>query len=369
MSKCALVYFNIPTDPIKRGDFVKGDYNEILESSLPLFKKYCHKYNIELVGISKKKYGFESQPFYNFQMYEKNQIYDLFDSFDRILRIDTDILISCMAPNIFNIVNEHNIGAVYEDMFYKCNDRSIQIKTVQKELGDVGWTSPGYVNAGMIVASKSHRDVFKLSDEDIKYLKLQYVNPTLYPNGRFVFTEQTYFNWKLNKFKVDINPKLTIQPLTFKFNHSVFFKRELLDYKYSGERADYMRSYFLHYSAYSDRIHKMRSDFVPLLAEWNNQEFERNIESKFDGRKDLKKKNISDLYNIFKNSSTFVSTSADSVTFSAIPNFTDLKKMCKYPNKVNVIVNEDGSFTISFGDKFNARSFINKVKNGLGKDK
>ena len=43
--------------------------------------------------------------------------------------------------------------------------------------------------------------------------------------------------------------------------------------------------------------------------------------------------------------------------------------MCKYPNKVNVIVNEDGSFTISFGDKFNARSFINKVKNGLGKDK
>jgi len=80
--------------------------------------KYCKKYNLYLEVITHQKYGIK--PFNVFSnsinLFEKNQIYDLFDKYNRILRLDYDMLITPNCPNLFDIVPENKIGCVFEDV-------------------------------------------------------------------------------------------------------------------------------------------------------------------------------------------------------------------------------------------------------------
>jgi len=364
MSKNALVYFQIDTDRTD-SDFVKNDYDEIVKYSVPTFENYCKKYDIDLVKITTKKWGFEPRNWYNYQMYEKNQMGDLFDKYDRILRIDADFLIRSCAPNIFDIVDPAYIGAVYEDSFGKCNNRQAQVEMSQAILGNLYW-STGYLNAGMVVASKSHRPLFDLTDHDVEFILSQQGADGKeshklhkYPSGRPVFSEQTFFNYKLRKFNC------LVQPLSFMFNHSVFFKRELQDYESSGIRHKYLDSFFLHYSAYSNRLAQMSCDSLTVNNEWKRDNHIREVLDRFGGRGGLKKQNKHDLARLFPEA---YSTSSDSVSFEGVHGTVRhmdeiqegiLKSMdLAYAMNTKIIYDGLGRFTIRFADKFAARQYI-----------
>ena len=85
--------------------------------------------------------------------------YDLFEEYDRILHIDSDVLVSNCAPNIFDIVPYEKIGTVYEDKGSRRPARHQCIRKVQQMYGDVGWVE-GYINTGFFLSSKCHRDIF-----------------------------------------------------------------------------------------------------------------------------------------------------------------------------------------------------------------
>ena len=84
----------------------------------------------------------------------------LTNHYDRVLHVDSDVLISADAPNIFDVVPLDSIGSIFED---KGSRRAARVRHMQAALdrfGDCGWRE-GYINTGLFLASKSHAGIFE----------------------------------------------------------------------------------------------------------------------------------------------------------------------------------------------------------------
>ena len=127
---------------------------------------------------------------YNYLKFEKNQIYKTFDEYDRILRLDADVVINPNTPNLFNF-DDRYIYAVREDVNSVQVQRQTQITRIKEDLGNIiGWNEH-YFNGGMVLASKQHKEAFNISDVDFN-LDLG------------ILKEQNVFNWKVRKLNLDI---------------------------------------------------------------------------------------------------------------------------------------------------------------------
>jgi len=184
--------------------------------------KYCKKYKLHLETITQTKY--DIKPFDTFSnpinLFEKNQIYKLFDKYDRILRIDYDVIITPNCPNIFEIVPGDKIGGVFEDVGRSKLSRKRRIINIQKHLGNLNWNS-GYINAGIVVASKQHKEIFNTTIEEIN--KVQEIKDIITP-------EQDYLNYMIRKLGFEV------YSLSYKFNHITYFSPNRFD------------SYIIHYA-------------------------------------------------------------------------------------------------------------------------
>jgi len=85
---------------------------------------------------------------------------ETFEEYDRILFMDTDVVINPNCPNIFDVVPPECIGSVFEDKGSRQKKRRKLIKAIQGRWGDVGWRE-GYTNAGVLVASRQHVRMFE----------------------------------------------------------------------------------------------------------------------------------------------------------------------------------------------------------------
>ena len=183
---------------------------------------YCKRYDLALEVITQEKYRIP--PFDTFSnsinLFEKNQIYELFEKYDRILRLDYDVIIAPTCPNLFDIVPEDKIGGVYEDVGIAEIDRRQRIRDIQDSLGDLQW-SEGYMNAGVVVASKQHKEVFNTSIEEIT--RVQEIPSIVTP-------EQDYFNYMVRKLGCEVFE------LDYKFNHIRHFSPNRFE------------SYIIHYA-------------------------------------------------------------------------------------------------------------------------
>jgi lipopolysaccharide biosynthesis glycosyltransferase len=157
--------------------------------SHPAFQWYADRIGADFLCIDTPKINYDGcltsiRPV----LFEKYQIYDFLEDYDRVLYVDTDILVTPHAPNIFDEVPYDAVAGVFEDFGMDTDDRRARIHAVQDALGDLGWTE-GYMNSGVFVVSKPHREAFRLYVEyppfDCKY-------------------EQTSTNWYLRKVAGDI---------------------------------------------------------------------------------------------------------------------------------------------------------------------
>lgn len=206
--------------------------------------KYCKKYKIPLEIISEKKYTENYEGNNIFNMFEKNQIYDLFEKYNRILRLDWDVLITPKCPNLFDVVPEERIGAVIEDRGSRKENRRWRIKKIQEEFNNIGWTS-GYFNAGVIVASKKHREIFYTKPEELNLLK----------NINVEDREQTFLNYKIRQLG------FKIFNLNYKFNHMSIFSEPW------NNCQNRLQSYIIHYAGSSKEISlkRMELDYYKLF--------------------------------------------------------------------------------------------------------
>jgi lipopolysaccharide biosynthesis glycosyltransferase len=150
------------------------------------------------------------------------KVNELFDQgYDRILHIDTDVLVTKNAPNIFDEVPYDHIGVVYEDKGTRKADRIRRINSIQSDFGDVGWKT-GYLNEGVMLFSKCHRELFTSIDG-------KWVNT---PNG----PSQGHFGWKIHKHD------MKVIDLGYKYNHMSMFSES-----WNGNKSRF-DSYFIHYA-------------------------------------------------------------------------------------------------------------------------
>lgn len=185
-----------------------GDkFKEMAELTIPTMKAYADKINADFVIIDSVKIDEVHIHF------EKFQIYDMFDIYDRILFLDMDLIVSPSCPNLFDIVPEEEFGAFVESDY---QGRDNQIIPLQEKCGDIGWKET-YFNSGVFLVSKKHKEMFNYNTE------LSRVKGT---------GEQGQLNYTLQKLGIPLFK------LDLKFNHMDVCRK-------NDER---FNSYIIHYA-------------------------------------------------------------------------------------------------------------------------
>ena len=169
--------------------------------------------------------------------------YTLFEEYDRILHLDSDMIITPNCPNIFKEVPYECIGTVYEDKGSRATDRRDRIKKAQLQFGNIDW-SEGYINTGVFLTSKVHKDIFQTIDD------------SYYEGNGF---DDVHLGYQLNKnnFKV--------HELNYKWNHMTMFSET-----WNGSPSRF-NSYILHYAGAgtydkSNRIEQIQSDIYQFYT-------------------------------------------------------------------------------------------------------
>jgi hypothetical protein len=157
---------------------------------------------------------------YEMAHYRILEVGELLEKYERIVVIDTDVLILPGCPNPFETVPEDKIGSIYEDKGSRQAMRQGVIMSIQERFGDVGWEE-GYINTGFFVVSRRHADIFQLIDNQ-------------YWTG-FGF-DDALLGFNIHKFGHEVFE------LEFKWNHMAMFSET---WNFSASR---FNSYIIHYA-------------------------------------------------------------------------------------------------------------------------
>lgn len=210
------------------------NHKQIAEITHPNIKRYADFCKADFLSIEDCKD--------EHRHYRILQFYNLFDEYDRILSIDTDILVLKTCPDVFEIVKYEDVGSIFEDVGSRKKDRKGRILKIQDQFGDIGWTS-GYINTGFAVFSKCHKEIFKKED---LYMDLGY--------------DDVWLGYRIRKFGFKIH-ELPIQ-----MNFMSMFTEP-----WSNE--DRTSAHVLHYAGkgfypFMDRVKQIKQDFL-ILNKYN----------------------------------------------------------------------------------------------------
>jgi len=210
---------------------IGDEYRKIAELSHPTIKKYADRIGADFICIDKRGIS-QTTPHW-----EKFQLYDILGKYDRVIYIDTDMIVRDDCPDLFEIVPEEKLGMFEEGQF---TDRSKELMIdICKNYGITlpRWNGK-YYNSGLIVMSKRHRELFLKPEKEI-----------------FSFYEQTYLNAVISRDKVDM------LDLDYKFNRMTCMDR------FIGEHR--LGAYIVHYAGYPNLnivIELIKKD----LDKWKN---------------------------------------------------------------------------------------------------
>tara|TARA_Y100000592_G_scaffold100786_1_gene182784 strand:+ start:8965 stop:10536 length:1572 start_codon:yes stop_codon:yes gene_type:complete len=133
---------------------------EMTDITHPIIKKYAEKVGADFMVLSHvpPSDSGDGRPHYRILKH-----YELHEKYDRILHIDSDMIIMPNCPNLFEVVPYDKIGTVLEDKGSRKPARHNLIQSAQDKFGHIGWNSE-YINTGIILTSKCHRDIFQAID-------------------------------------------------------------------------------------------------------------------------------------------------------------------------------------------------------------
>lgn len=221
--------------------------DEMCKLTHPTIKAYADKVGADFVVIKDKQLSKD------FVQYEKFQIYSMFGEYQRVLFLDSDIIVRPDCPNLFDIVPEHKIGAFNEGKYREYCLILMQEACKQFSTALPKWDRQ-YYNTGVMLVSRLHRHIFKQPPKEIG----KYADAWDY--------EQPYLNLKI------ISEGYEVQDLSYKFN-----RMSLVD-EPTGEHR--LSSYIVHYAGaakYEDKVKLIAQD----LESWKNTapeyKYQRNI--------------------------------------------------------------------------------------------
>jgi len=218
-----------------------------MELTHPIFRKYAEKHIADFM-ILDDSYNCEEartgigHGLWHFRIMNH---YKLHETYDRIVHLDTDMLLMPECPSLFEIVPYNSIGTILEDKGSRATHRLNCMQNAQNQFGNINWNS-GYINTGVFVTSKCHRDIFQKT------------------NGRY-FTD-----WGTDDVHIGYRIKMlgyNIEELDFKFNHMTMFSES---WNNNPNRFD---SHIIHYAGrgifdegVTDKLEQARIDFKRIYG-------------------------------------------------------------------------------------------------------
>jgi hypothetical protein len=161
-------------------------YEQVAHLTHPFLKRYAKKCGADFKVLS-------DYSKYKYPHYLKCDIRELLKQYDRILYIDTDVLVRPDSPNLFDIVPEDSFGIFNEGRF---TERTIGFEKylLHKNINPKNWNKC-YYNTGVFVCSKQHERVFKLPNTfDCHFYEQSYLNMNLLLEGTKIFSLPYDFN-------------------------------------------------------------------------------------------------------------------------------------------------------------------------------
>jgi len=181
---------------LKRGvvcTLVSGDEARNLSIySVPLMKKYATRIKADFVELNPSELEYSRGPHY-----EKFQIRQLLEKYERVIFFDVDTLITPHAPNLFNVVNKSVLGVVNVSKIF--NSLSNEISAV-KQVFNFELDGKQYFNSGVMVVSQEQRSLFDDKSQqltkwiDAKKRGLRCLNDQTYLNYYAQYLNVTLFN-------------------------------------------------------------------------------------------------------------------------------------------------------------------------------
>jgi len=183
---------------------------------------------------------------------------DLLKSYNRILHVDSDIVMNKNCPNIFNIVSFNSVGLIFEDRGSREGNRRKEIAKIKQRFGGNEHWTRGYFNAGFFLVSQIHCDMFTR------------INGQLWDG---VLLEQTHLNYQIMRLGYEYID------LGYKFNHMSMFSEA---WNGSPSRFD---SHVIHYAGGAKFPDKGKRSKVQLIRDdieeiYNNENI--NFNSNFE---------------------------------------------------------------------------------------
>jgi len=182
------------------------------EYTIPILKKYAREWGADFKILDES---------FGSHIWRILALYDLLKSYDRILHIDSDVVMNKNCPNIFNKVSLDSVGLIFEDRGSRKGNRRREMAKIKQRFGNNEHWICGYFNIGVFLVSQAHRDMFTK------------INGQLWDG---VFLEQTHLNYQMMRLGYKYID------LGYKWNHMSMFSESWYG---SPSRFD---SYIIHYA-------------------------------------------------------------------------------------------------------------------------
>jgi lipopolysaccharide biosynthesis glycosyltransferase len=129
-------------------------YAEMAKITHPLMEKYANKVGCEFVVINRH----EGNPYL-----AKFRVARLLDEFERVLFMDTDMLVRHDCPNLFEMVPPDAFGAFDEHLLANADEKATHISYMEQASKFYGIPMGRFCffNTGVMVVSKQHAGIFE----------------------------------------------------------------------------------------------------------------------------------------------------------------------------------------------------------------
>ncbi len=197
------------------------EYDQLAGVTLPSQRDYATRINADFVLLNGQVYPHPH--------YDKWQIYDLLEVYDRVLFLDADVIVRPDCPDLFAMVPTDCFAG--ENELQSFPGQANHLSEFLNAVGLAQLPCPFYVNAGVMVASREHRHVFR--------------PPEMIVSG-VAWPEQSHLNARL----IGENVPIHLLPPSFNDRH---------------REGEYLRqSFILHYSCMQvdQRIESAKRDLL-----------------------------------------------------------------------------------------------------------
>jgi hypothetical protein len=164
------------------------EYQRIAALTHPSLRAYAARIGADFRAITERAVSVTTPH------WEKFQIAELLDTYDRVLYLDTDILVREDCEDLFALVPETKLGMFNEAPFAD-RSRELLIDCCRQYGVSLPSWNGAYYNSGVMVISRRHRPLFVKPEREI-----------------FSFYEQTYLNMVIAQYAIPV------QDLTHRYN-------------------------------------------------------------------------------------------------------------------------------------------------------